>query len=183
MPDDIVYSVFLTELEGQRRVVELTGSDLPQQGLETPVELRGEVTRYPAQGRTSIQLNGTEEQDITLEFSFNDRLTQLDGGALAMVQTLREILQAQGMVELQWGPDGFIRRGYLRRVAPRLFRRSLIGCSLVFLPLEADELFYTSAPMPVPAADDVSAILLLLDKIADATDEAIAIAGLAGAYV
>jgi len=187
MPDDVVYSVFLAELEGQGRLVELAASELPEQGLEAPLELRAEVTRYPAGGRTSVQINGIEEGDIELRFTFNDRLTGLDGGALSMISTLRSILLEQGMVELQWGPSGesgggLIRRGYLRAVRPSFRLRSLIGCVLVFLPTEADETYYSASPFDTPTTADVNALLLLLDQISDAMDDAVAIANLASAW-
>jgi len=188
MPDDTVYSVFLAELEGQGRLVELAGADLPEQGLEAGVELRASVTRYPSQGRTSVQLMGVEEREITLRLALNDALTGLDGGALSMVSTLRSMLLAQGLVELQWGPSGesgggLIRRGYLKAVRPSYRMRSLIGCEVVFLPTEAKETYYTATPSTSPTASDVSTLLLALDKLRSEVDDAIAIANLASAWV
>lgn len=187
MPDDTVYSVFLAELEGQGRLVELAGADLPEEGLDAEVELRAEVTRYPSQGRTSVQIMGVEEKEIRLRCHFNDALTGLDGGALSLVSTLRSILLAQGLVELQWGPSGesgggLIRQGYLKAVRPSYRLRSLIGCELVFLPTEAKETYYTATPFETPTAADVNALLAVLDAIGEAVDDAIALANLASAW-
>jgi len=152
--------VTIREMGGEGRTVTLEGPDLPDRGIEAPLALREVTTRYPS-GRTSVQMLGVEEEPVVLKCTFNDVLTGLGGGALNQVATLRSILCAQGLVELAWG-TAIVRRGYLKRVTPSYRRESLIGCTIEFTPTEADETFYSTAPLqPVTA----STALNLLDLV------------------
>lgn len=167
------YPVVLEELEGQRRRVVLEASALPFQGVDAGVSQRLVRTHYPGASRASVQVMGTEENEVVLSGRLSDVLLGEAGGAEALVGKLRELVLGQRPIQLTWG--ALVRRGFLQRFTPRYSRRDLVGYEISFLPDEADDAVVVGVPYQATTPTDVLTLLDLLRDIEAALDEAIAI--------
>lgn len=163
-------SVVLRELDGDYRVVELGDTAMPQQGVDVTGELRMTTTWYPGQSMASVQVMGTQENEITFEGWFKDSWLSLDGGAAAAFQDLRNLWLGQRYCELSWG-SLLVRRGFLRQVKGVFVREADIRYTVVFAVVESDEatvIARAAQPAAYPSAFGLSDALDLLSDAADA---------------
>lgn len=144
----------IVEVDGLT-ALDLEGSALPAQGVAMGSELRMVSTYYPGNAAPSVQILGTQEDEIPLRGVWRDDLLGLVDGAMALVSTARKLQQGQRRCRMVWGD--VTRYGYVKAFKPTIRRRDFVEWELTFFVDQADD----ALVLAVPAAPNASNLALL----------------------
>lgn len=125
--------LILRELGGRKRVIILSGSDLPSdQGafLSLGGRVRGVTHWHPGAAEPTIQIMGPEEGSIEFGGQFHDGLKATVGHALFQQTLIDSVRQAGELVALEYGP--IVRTCRWERADFRVLLLSRIDYSIQF---------------------------------------------------
>jgi len=159
--------VYIEPLEGLG-LLQLVGSDTPNQGVVVGGKLRSVVTRYPGNDRPAVQILGVDEEPIVLEGTFRDDQFGIDGHAMKMQAECRAALLGRSYSQLSWG-SALVRRGYVDAVEFDVKSERWIGYKLTFQVCEADEAIVLAKPFA--AAETSFDLLATLREVAAAVSD------------
>lgn len=177
--------VYIRELDGDEREIELADTDLPERGFEVGGELRSQVSWYPGASSASTQVLGTSEEDVVLAGRFRDVWWGRNGWAASQTQLLRRLWLGQRYCELSWGTL-LVRRGYIKRVRARYETEHDISYELVFQVSEGDEaevVVTEAAEIDLASTFELSDLLDLLGDAMEAVNTAANISNTAQAVL
>lgn len=174
--------IYIRELTGKKRTVNLPLRALPAE-MAIAAELRTTETQYPGSSRTSVQVHGLKEDDISLEFRLLDEWLGAAGAARAKLAELRGLLIGQAYCEFSWGQTT-VRRGLVKRVEATYRRSAEIGVRFVFQVSEADEskLVVPTPFSPATTGDLAIDVTKLLNRV-DVLNTIVNIINVAGAIL
>lgn len=156
----------IAEVDGTT-VLDLEDSALPAQGVAMGSELRMVSTYYPGNSAPSVQILGTQEDEIPMRGVWRDDLLGLVDGAMALVAAARKLQQGQRRCVLTWGD--VTRYGYVKAFKPSIRRRDFVEWDLTFFVDQADDALVLAVPA-VPNASNL-ALLAALSSVETVIDE------------
>lgn len=132
MADGAPLIIEQVDMGQERLAVVLSGSTMPNRGVEAPVEQRIEEEWLPGAKEPNAQVLGFRLRPITFTGTFNDSDAG-EGGAATLVSLMTRILMAGVPCVLTWG-DVWERRGFVAEFNPAYDLESLASWTLVFKP-------------------------------------------------
>lgn len=170
-------SLIISRLDAEAFLVLDTDARMPEQGVEAGGSLRVVRTWYPGSSTPSVQVMGTQEDDIVIRGMWRDDMIGLAGGAFALMQNARALLLGQSPCQLQWmGTDGTALKtctGFVKQFTPKFNRADAIGWTLTFQVDQSDESTVLAVPQvhlksPFNLLDLLRAIAAAAAKVAEA---------------
>lgn len=160
-------AIAIYELEGDKRIVILGGSDRPPE-LVQACAIRSVRTQYPGANRTSTQIMGVDDEDMTIEGQLRDVWGGAAGWATAQAAALRALGRGRRFCQMSWGTATVV-RGYVRRVEIGHVADGIKRYKVDFQVDESDEADVTKpvAFARAPSSRDVRSGLDVLGQVVD----------------
>lgn len=163
--------IIIRQLQLPFTTLVLSGTSLPNQGVEIGGDLQLRSTMYPGAKAASVQVLGIEERPIAFEGMFDDQLVGFTGEALTKSQTLRDMWLGQIYCELSWGST-FVKKGYIQSYSSSFIRQAQIGYKFEFKVVESNEATFISVPSPIITPVFTRSILDILDDALQVAEDA-----------
>lgn len=164
------YPVYLEEIGYDRRIVTLTGGDMPFPPMAVGREQRRKMTYYPGNNRASAQVLGIREDPIRFRGWLKDRSWGEDGYAWNMMEWIQDLLDQGRRCRL--GFAKFIRVGIVSGARFDIRTIHDIGYEIEFEVLGRDEEYPASIVDPgdrtTPSTENLEAGLEEFDGRVDA---------------
>lgn len=163
--------VVILEVAPPFRKLTLAGRNAPK-----PIKVGGQQnaiqTWYPGTNKASVQVMGTQEDDIIMEGRWDDPAGSLFPdknplGATVRIKVARGLMQGQQLCQLLWGTT-IVRQGRVKRFEILYQKKTRTEYRIVFAVDQANEAI-ASRPLPILNIDVGGAISILAAAAATAT--------------
>ena len=163
--------VVILEVAPPFRKLTLAGRNAPK-----PIKVGGQQnaiqTWYPGTNKASVQVMGTQEDDIIMEGRWDDPAGSLFPdknplGATVRIKVARGLMQGQQLCQLLWGTT-IVRQGRVKRFEILYQKKTRTEYRIVFAVDQANEAI-ALGPLPILNIDVGGAISILAAAAATAT--------------